>query len=111
MANQPFRAEVVKVAVPQVGSPVAVIPEIVDRDYPKCPHGCERAHFGTAQVVLLVADGYRFAIEAARQCKALREDVARIDSVEVARIPVQATGAASRQARFWCRPNVDLRTT
>jgi hypothetical protein len=95
MANQPFRAEVVKVAVPQVGSPVVAVPEIVDRHNAKCPHGCQRAHFGAAQVVLLVADGHRFAVEAAWQVEALRKDVARSDRVKVARIPVQTTGAAS----------------
>ena len=59
MTDQPFGAEVVKVAVPQVGSPVAVVPEVVDRDHAKCPDGCQRAHFGAAQVVLLVADATR----------------------------------------------------
>src|SRR5512145_1609347 len=79
MADQPLRAEVIKVAVPQVGSPLAMVPEIVDRNYAKRTHGCERAHFGTAQIVLLVADRHGFAIEAAWQIEALRKDVARID--------------------------------
>ena len=43
-----------------------LVPEVVDRDDAKCPHGCERAHFGAAQVVLLIADGHGFAVEAAR---------------------------------------------
>ena len=81
VANEPFRAEVIKVAVPQVGSPLDMVPEIVDRDYAKCPHGCERAHFGAPQVVLLVADRHGLAIEAAWQVEALRKDVARIDNV------------------------------
>jgi hypothetical protein len=81
MADQPLRAEVIKVAVPQVGSPLAMVPEIVDRNYAKRTHGCERAHFGAAQIVLLVADRHGFAIEAAWQIEALRKDVARIDSV------------------------------
>jgi hypothetical protein len=95
MANQPFRAEVVKVAVPQVGSPVAMVPEIVDRDHSKCAHGSERPHFGAAQVVLLIADIYGLTIEAAWQLETASEDVARIDDVEVARIPVHATPTAS----------------
>jgi hypothetical protein len=45
--------------------------------------------------VPLAADRHGFAIEAAWQVEALRKDVARIDGVDVARIPVQATGAAS----------------
>ena len=95
MANQPLGAEVIKVAVPQVGSAVAMVPEIVDRDDSECPHGCERAHLGATQVVLLFADRDGFAIGAAWQVEALRKGVAWIDNVEGARIPLQAAGAAS----------------
>ena len=95
MANQPFGAKVVEVAVPQVGSPVAAVPEVVDGNHAKCAHGRERAHLGAAQVVLLVADRHGFAVEAARQVEALSKDVARIDGVEVAGIAIQATAAAS----------------
>jgi hypothetical protein len=86
-----------KVAVPQVGGPVSVAGEVVDRDDPKCPDGCERAHFGAAQVVLLITDRNGLPVEASRQVEALREDVARIERLEVARIPVQTNAAASRR--------------
>jgi hypothetical protein len=95
MANQPLRAEVFNVAVPQVGSPVVAVPEIVDRDDAKGPDGCERAHFGATQVVLFVGDRHWFAIEPPWQVEALSEDLARIDKVEGVWIPLQATGSAS----------------
>jgi hypothetical protein len=94
MTNQSFGAKVLEVAVPQVGGPVSVTPEIVDRDDAKCPHGCECAHFRATQVVLLIADRHGLPVEASRQVEALREDIARIERLAVARIQVQSATAA-----------------
>jgi hypothetical protein len=58
-----------------------MVAEIVDRYYSKCPHVCERAHFGAAQVVVLVVHGHGFPIEAAWQVEPLGKDVARIDNI------------------------------
>ena len=97
MSNQPFGAEVLEVAVPPVGGPVAAVAEVVDRDHAKGADRGQGASFGATQVVALVAHGHRLAIESARQVEALGEHVARVDWVEVARVVIEATAAASRR--------------
>jgi hypothetical protein len=79
--NQPLRSEVFEVAVPQIRGTVALVAEVIDRDYPKCADRGECANLGAAQVVLFVADRHGLPLESARQVEALREDIARIDRI------------------------------
>ena len=79
-------------------------------DNPKCAYGSERAHLGTAQVVAVVADGHGLASRPSRQVEALREDVARIDSVEVARVARPSHRRGPRVGPLSaCRPTADRR--
>ena len=48
-------------------------PEVIDRDYAKCPDGRQRAHLGAAEIVALIADPHGFPIESAWQIETLRE--------------------------------------